>query len=680
MKKREFSNFDVSVIAKELNMVLSGGQIDNIYEIEDILLLKINTKEGKKNLIIKKDSRINLTNYEYPIPSYPSQYIMALRKFLRNRIILNVTQYNFDRIVIFELNDKTNESWKFIIELFNKGNYILINSEKVVKVAKRYKKFRDRSILANREYQFPKSRGLDFLTVKDEIKEIISESEAEVVRTIARKVSISGMISEEICLRANVDKAARGNELNKDQLDSIYNSLKKIRNQLLFGEINACIVKNEEDEEVQVLPFVLELFKDYEKKIFPSFNEAVDEFFSKKDSEDLVSPKDTKINKKIKAQKKILENQEEYIEELKVKKKKDYQYGDFVYANFQNLEKLMHVISEALSKGYSFEEIDSKLKEARKEGMEGAELYSKLIPSRKKLIIKFHDEEISLDLNMSIGENASEIYAKGKKADKKIQGTVVARETTLKKIQKLKKEKKALKSEIDYLVKKPKKKWYEKYRWFFTSDDYLVIGGRDASSNEKIYRKYLEPHDLVFHTDFPGSPLTIIKRKEDTPIPENSISEAAVFVASFSRAWKENWGVADVFYVDPDQVSKSPPSGEFLPRGSFMISGKKNFIKNVKTKLSIGLTFKEMEDTIGEYEQILYPQVICGPPNPIKQQSELFLELKPARGGCSKGNLAKTIKKEFIQMAKEDLKKWVELLSLDEIILYLPNGNSQIKK
>jgi len=70
---------------------------------------------------------------------------------------------------------------------------------------------------------------------------------------------------------------------------------------------------------------------------------------------------------------------------------------------------------------------------------------------------------------------------------------------------------------------------------------------------------------------------------------KSTIKEAADFVASYSRAWKETWGIVDVFYVKPSQVSKSPPSGEYLPKGSFIISGKKNFIKNAKTELAIAL-------------------------------------------------------------------------------------------
>jgi len=170
MARVNFSNFDVFAISKELDVILAGSSIINVYEVEDLVILKLNTrKEGRKNLIVKSDSRINLTDYDYPIPKYPSQYIMSLRKFLKKRTILSVAQFNFDRIIIFELSNIDSRPWKFIIELFNKGNFLLLNENNILKFAKKYRKFKDRDVLAGKEFIFPKSRGKDFLTINRRI-------------------------------------------------------------------------------------------------------------------------------------------------------------------------------------------------------------------------------------------------------------------------------------------------------------------------------------------------------------------------------------------------------------------------------------------------------------------------------------------------------------------------------
>ncbi len=54
-------------------------------------------------------------------------------------------------------------------------------------------------------------------------------------------------------------------------------------------------------------------------------------------------------------------------------------------------------------------------------------------------------------------------------------------------------------------------KWYEKLRWFLTSDGLLVIGGRDATTNEMVVKKHMENRDIYFHSDIHGAASIILK-------------------------------------------------------------------------------------------------------------------------------------------------------------------------
>lgn len=676
----KFSNFDVYTIVRELDSILSQGNILNIYEIGNLLLLKIKTKNNeKRNLIIQNDTRVNITNYGYPIPKFPTQYITSIRKLMKNRRILSISQYNFDRIIIIELSSYDGEPWKFIIELFNKGNYVLIDEKSIVKIANSYKKFRDRDILANREYIFPKQRGKSFLTLnQEEFFAFFINSDEEVVRILARNINISGLYSEEICFRAGIEKTETGSNLNEDTLKKLFSAFKALRNNLLFGEINAHVVLDEDGNQISIQPFDLFLFQKHQKKYFQSFNEAVDYYYSQIDANKVKSSYNG-LDNQIESQEQILKKQIEYLEELKALKEKFYAYGDFIYAHFSLFQKLLGTILEALNKGYSIYEINNRLLKAKNENADDLKHFIKIDPSRKQLAIEIENNEVYLSLNHSLGENANRLYNKGKKYESKIKGTNTAIEKTKRNIQKLLNKKQLVDEEIDFLIKKPKKKWYEKFRWFFTSEDFLVIGGRDANSNELIFKKYVSDKDLVLHTNFPGSPLTIIKNPENKKITEESIKEAADFVASYSKAWKENWGIVDVFYVFPDQISKTPPSGEFLPKGSFMILGKKNFVKDAKTELAIGLNLVKLKNTSNDNEYQFYPKIIAGPLNAIKVKDKPFLVIKPSSTGLQKGALAKEVKSYFINISDKNLKKWVKLLKLDEIILALPSGKSIIK-
>ncbi|MBW3004164.1 DUF814 domain-containing protein, partial [Candidatus Woesearchaeota archaeon] len=161
--------------------------------------------------------------------------------------------------------------------------------------------------------------------------------------------------------------------------------------------------------------------------------------------------------------------------------------------------------------------------------------------------------KITLHLDKSLEENASIYYDKAKKYKKKIQGAKEALEKTEQKLKKLEKKKPEPKNlETKGTIKR---EWYEKFRWFNSSENFLVICGRDATSNEIVIKKHTDKDDIVFHTSMPGSPFCVIKTKGKTPT-ERTLEEAAQQTASYSKAWKLGIAAAEVFHVKPDQVSK----------------------------------------------------------------------------------------------------------------------------
>ena len=192
--------------------------------------------------------------------------------------------------------------------------------------------------------------------------------------------------------------------------------------------------------------------------------------------------------------------------------------------------------------------------------------------------------KLTLNPRKSLEENAGIYFDKSKKAKKKIEGAKKALEESRKKLTK-----------IDELIKEEeqreekvmrKKEWYEKFRWFYTSDDMLFIAGRDATTNEIIIKKHTDKDDLVFHSEMAGSPFGALKTEGKKPT-KKTIEECAQFIACYSKAWKTTATIADIFYVSPDQVTKEAPSGEYISKGSFMIYGKKNIV-SVDLKLFIG--------------------------------------------------------------------------------------------
>ena len=129
--------------------------------------------------------------------------------------------------------------------------------------------------------------------------------------------------------------------------------------------------------------------------------------------------------------------------------------------------------------------------------------------------------------------------------------------------------------------------WYQTYYWWYTKNNILVVGGKNADQNEKLVKDYMGINDLYFHADFPGSGSFIMFIKDTKPT-DIDLYDTATGVISLTQLWKNGVG-GNVFYVNSSQVSKTAPSGEFITKGSFMISGKKNFIKIDILSLGYGI-------------------------------------------------------------------------------------------
>jgi len=254
--------------------------------------------------------------------------------------------------------------------------------------------------------------------------------------------------------------------------------------------------------------------------------------------------------------------------------------------------------------------------------------------------------KISLSLDKSIEENASEYFEKAKKARAKAARAKEALESSKKKLEQLSL-KKPEKKPVE--LKKPRKKeWYEKYRWFYSSEGFLVIGGRDATTNEIVIKKHTDKDDIVFHTDMSGSPFFVIKTEGRKP-GEATMQETANATAYYSRAWKKGMASTDVFYVRPEQVSKTAKSGESLPHGAFMIYGKTEYI------------VPDMKSAVG----IRDGRLIGGPVDAVKKNADRYVVI--IQGDDKPSDTAKKIRKILGSG------------NLDEIIRFLPPGNCRIE-
>ncbi|MEM0441411.1 MAG: NFACT RNA binding domain-containing protein, partial [Candidatus Caldarchaeum sp.] len=141
-------------------------------------------------------------------------------------------------------------------------------------------------------------------------------------------------------------------------------------------------------------------------------------------------------------------------------------------------------------------------------------------------------------------------------------------------------------------VLKPVSKPQGPFREFVTSGGFKVLSGKEAHSNIMLLKRHLEKNDLVLHTEIAGSPATVVKNGSSAS--EQDVEEAAQFTACYSRAWREQFSNISVYAVAADQISFTPPSGQFLPKGSFMVYGKKRYLVS-ELRLAVALLNGDVE-------------------------------------------------------------------------------------
>ncbi len=665
--KEEMTSFDIAAVTSELNELVKGAYIDNIYQTNlRTLLLKLR-QPGKPrlHLLIEAGKRLHLTSYVLDRPSKPSSFCMALRKYLRNGVITEVEQHGFERIVILRVDTKEGE-FQLISELFGRGNIILVSPQNAILHALTYRKMRDRNVIRGETFQHPPSSGKNpiklSLQVFTEIKKLGS---LEIVRALTKFLSISGLYGEEILLRANIDKNVSCSSLTPSDMKGIFDQLSHILSIVSAGKVKPCIVVNDNGNWVDVTPFPLKKYTHFEQKLYKNFNEALDEYYTETGVNEKVAKFAREADRELAKQRRIIQNQKKTIEQSKTEIEQNKKIGDIIYIHLNDLQFLLRKIKEEKEQGKSWEEIISDIEKQREASITPAMYFQSMEPQR--LIVNASVEGLVFPLNLrrSVQVNAATYYNKAKRAEKRLKGAEKALRETQARIKELQeKQVEKLRETHKAPPKRRKKAWYEKFRWFHSSDGFLVIGGKDAITNEILIKKHMEPHDVVFHADIYGAPFILIKTEGKTP-PERTLKESAQLAASYSRAWKEMLTALDVYWISPQQVDKSAPSGQYLKKGSFMIHGSKNYVKNVLLKTAIGIKVSEGKLT-----------VVGGPPRAVSKQTNVYVEIVPGEQKSSR--LAKKIKQQLAGKASNTLTKQVLELPIEDIQQFIPLGQGKI--
>jgi len=367
---------------------------------------------------------------------------------------------------------------------------------------------------------------------------------------------------------------------------------------------------------------------DYVVEEVESFSKAVDAFFSQKELQKGVRQLEGKEKEAMSKFQYVKKDQLDRIETLRQEEDFCAYKAKLIEDNAEDVTRVIEIIRSALANSMGWAQLETLVKEEQRNGNAIAMTIHKLklaeqlvtlllsppedpfdesgeeseeedqeagegpVPRRTHAAMDRENTLVDVDVSLSAHANARGYYDKRRALQEKRRKTEEAVGQAVKQA-----ERKAFSSmktapALNEIRRIRKKMWFEKFLWFISSDGLIVVGGRDAQQNEILVKRYLRKGDIYVHADMHGAPTVIVKNNmPDHPIPPNTISQAGTMSVAFSSSWKAKI-VANAWWVEAHQVSKTAPTGEYLTVGSFMIRGKKNFLPPAPLIMGFGFLFR----------------------------------------------------------------------------------------
>lgn len=645
----ELSGIELHYLVNKISSkITSSYYVSNISSItKNSILLKLHhPTESDINLIVSTKG-IWITSKKYK-QMEENQLLSILSREIERAKINSVSQPGSERIFFLHFINKDNKERKLVVEIFGKGNIILCDESMKILWILNPVEVRHRILKTGLEYVLPPNRGEDVFQITLEGMKKSRQTQPEntdLVRWLAKCTSLPRKYVEEILLHSGIS-AKYANNLSDNDVQIIYDKTKEITSKVI-DETNhePSIMVDKLGLAIDASPIVMS--GDSNAKKVESYMDGIDQVLSN----EIIS-----IGRSLKTEetdRKILELEHDLEEQNKAKTQ--------VITRSQNLRRVAHELMNLSSMG--IEDMNDSTVRNLLENND-----SEIVKENGITYLNIENERIKFE--SSIPKFSSLLFSRAKELERGAINIDKASEELRLRVEKLQNQTQKIHEKIQF-SKLESKQWYERYRWFVTSDGYLVIGGRDASSNSAIIRKYMTDNDIIFHAEIHGSPFFLVKNVNNQEKQDSSyVEEAAQATVSFSRAWKDGLSSGDAYWVFPNQVKKGAPTGQFLPKGSFVIEGKRNFCRGIELKLSIGLVQIEKKYSI-----------VCGPLNAVRKRSLVFTSLLP--GGTDSMNLAKKVKSEFVRAISEfdqSLAEYCKKISLDEFIRMLPTGQSKIER
>uniref|UniRef100_A0A452RA19 Ribosome quality control complex subunit NEMF n=1 Tax=Ursus americanus TaxID=9643 RepID=A0A452RA19_URSAM len=569
-------------------------RVNNVYDVDNkTYLIRLQKPDFKATLLLESGIRIHTTEFEWPKNMMPSSFAMKCRKHLKSRRLVSAKQLGVDRIVDFQFGSDE-AAYHLIIELYDRGNIVLTDYEYLILNILRFRTDESDDVKFAVRERYP-----------------VDHARAKILKMLPSALVAYGPALIEHCL---IENGFSGNV----KVDEKFESKGMPGYIIQKREIKPSLEVDKPTEDIftyeEFHPFLFSQHSQCPYIEFESFDKAVDEFYSKIEGQKIDLKALQQEKQALKKLDNVRKDHENRLEALQQAQEIDKLKGELIEMNLQIVDRAIQVVRSALANQIDWTEIGLIVKEAQAQGDPVANAIKELklqtnhvtmLLRNPYLLSEEEDDDVDGDLSVEKNETEAPKGRKKKQKNKQLQKPQKNRPLLVDVDLSLSAYANAKKyyDHKRYAAKKTQKtvesecELFEKFLWFISSENYLIIGGRDQQQNEIIVKRYLTTGDIYVHADLHGATSCVIKNPTGEPIPPRTLTEAGTMALCYSAAWDARV-ITSAWWVYHHQVSKTAPTGEYLTTGSFMIRGKKNFLPPSYLMMGFSFLFKVDESCV----------------------------------------------------------------------------------
>jgi len=499
----------ISFLIKEIKEKILRYKLTKIFQYDRV---SFSLFFGKNNLIfqVKDNSTIfYLKDEKDPNTDFQSKFLLSLKKYLQNSILINIRQEGFDRIVYFDF-EKLNqfgdvEKYTLIIEIMGKASNIFLTSKNKILSALYFTSIDvgNRVIMTGAKYTLPfEEKKISPIYLEAENFPFETESFMEKIEGVGRAFAL---------------ECSQDYDTFKKYLSSYKPVMYEILNR---GKIQKVLTYNEFSEFSQKENKNLE--SENGRKYFETLNDGLNDYFKTTITSNVISEKKKNLLKYVDSQIKKFKKIEKNI---KVDLKKN--------ENFENYKNIGDILA--------------------------ANMHQIKYGIKKVTVFDFYNNQqitINLDPLLSPNDNLNfyyNKYNKGKRTISALNSRFLDIQNEIKYFEEIKM---FIEKENDFIgieeienelnltnngnksknkikLNKPKKRDLLSFDY----NGFQIFVGRNNKENEEISFSKGQPNDIWLHIkDIPGSHVLILRNNQE--LPNDVLLHAANLACEYSKAKK----------------------------------------------------------------------------------------------------------------------------------------------